>query len=189
LIVPAWYHMHCGLDLASTSVHDEGVTKLTGVFLMRIFFIEVLFLITSNALFAKGNARSSTPKIPHSHHSQMGGHVLMFGDDHMELALDENKQSIVLVSLSDKLRDPLAAVSLDLEFILINSAEATAPQQVLSPKLNDRDPSKIFLELPTNISPDSQLQIKMTRKTPVKGVVSTKKSQKISLKKLKKTGK
>lgn len=123
-------------------------------------------------------ALAQTPrllKIPHNHNSAHGGLVLMFGDYHGELIKMKGGKEIVLF-LSDKLRDPQKPEDFDLEVNLVEGAKKTA--------LTGSATDSVSFALPAKTSGDAQLEVKVFRKNPPKGAVTTANPQTASLAKV-----
>ncbi len=125
----------------------------------------------------------SKPKIPHSHHSAHGGHVLMFGDDHLELkAAGPNSATVFF---SDKFREPLPAGLFRLEAELVEG-ERRRPVEI---KGDEKTPQSVTLVWPGDASPGAKLELRAPRQVLDKGSVSTDRPQTFDLAKLRPTKK
>jgi hypothetical protein len=82
----------------------------------------------------------SRPKIPHSHHSQSGGLVLMLGDDHVEVI---RMKTQLFLDFSDKLRDPVKVE--DLHF----DVRFASDQTVVPFSVESKNPHRVVLGLPS----------------------------------------
>jgi hypothetical protein len=115
------------------------------------------------------------PKIPHSHHSEQGGLVLMFGDDHLELV--RSGPSRVTAHFSDKFRAPLLSTDFDHKVTLVDGGR----EQDLEMSASASAPT---WALPEKISPQAQLRITLKRKNPPKAYVVSEQAQTVLVSRL-----
>jgi hypothetical protein len=100
---------------------------------LKIVSVAVL-LIGSNSL------SQSRPKVPHSHHSQSGGLVLMLGDDHVEVIRTKTQ---LFLDFSDKVRDPVKVEDLHFD-VRFASDKSVVPFTV-----DSKNPHRAVLNLPS----------------------------------------
>ena len=142
------------------------------------FTLTLLLTALSPAAFAQ-NKTPSRPKIPHSHHSAQGGAVLMFGDDHVEIAKTSEGKTL-FVFFSDKLRDPLKSTDFAFDVSLVDGTQVTK----LSSTANAKSPFELKIELPKKIGAAAEIEIKALRQNARSGYVTSDRPQRMSLSKI-----
>ena len=121
----------------------------------------IVFALVSLASWA---APKESPKIPHNHSAQEGGHVYMIGDDHLEAKLVKEKLSLYF---SDKFRK--ASASSEFEFEVYTQKENQ--KLPLKVQAESKTPFALHVELSKNFSHDEKIYVTLKRKNPPKGYV------------------
>jgi hypothetical protein len=110
---------------------------------------KLIFLTAGLVFSVSGFSKSPPLKVPHSHHANHGGMVLMLGDDHVEVT--KSKGDLIL-DFSDKLRDSVKAEDFTIELRLASD------QSQLSFKVDPNNPHRVALKLP-----ESEIELKAFR--------------------------
>lgn len=136
----------------------------------------ILLSIFSHLSFAQ-HKTPPRPKIPHSHHSEKGGAVLMFGDDHLEVLQSEDGKNL-FIFFSDKFRTPLQPSDFAWQVSLMEGLQKSK----LSGLANTQSPFELKIPLAAKPNASAELEIKAPRHPRNKGSsVSTDRPQTIRL--------
>lgn len=141
--------------------------------------ISTLTLALALSFTGSALAQKSRPKIPHSHHSEHGGAVLMLGDDHVEIIRSTDGKTVQLF-FSDKFRQPVAANDFKIELATLTANNRT--ELAFTPIADVTS----GVEIPVNVGRDAstELEVKAQRLNPPKGHWVSDKAQKVAFGKI-----
>jgi hypothetical protein len=132
--------------------------------------------ITSVALFAQQTKPQNRPQIPHSHHTEHGGRILMFGDDHVEVVAAKRGGQATLY-FSDKMRNEVALSEFQVNAIILDG-NREIPLRVIASPLSKHVG---LLSIPKEQQKNGVLKIKASRINPPKGHLTINTAQSLPL--------
>ncbi len=124
-------------------------------------------------------AQNKRPMIPHSHHSDHGGQVLMFGDDHIEVVGSTGSEQIMLY-VGDKMREALPLIDVKLSVEVLNGEKVTPLNVITSAKAKNMG----LVMIPKDLQKSGVLKIQLIRINPPKGHLSINTPQSLTLNKV-----
>lgn len=126
-----------------------------------------------NALAQNQNTK---PKMPHAHDAHNAGTVLMFGDDHVEVASSQVPNQVTLF-VSDKMRNPLPLHEVNLVVEIVDGKNISAAKVLVSAKASNAG----LVTIPKEAQNSGALKIQLSRINPPKGHITSKGAQTVLL--------